>query len=178
MEHRIVEIEYQSLASASPSVRRICPYAVALYQSSLYIIVELADVEDNNRVGAIRHLKLDRFRRATALDEWFTPKQDFDLKRHLRESIGIFAGGGKSRNFKIRLSALAARWIAEDPWHPDQKVRYEKDGSVVLTVPAAHDLEVIPKVLALGAEAELLAPASCRKAMAATVKKLHSVYRT
>jgi predicted DNA-binding transcriptional regulator YafY len=48
---------------------------------------------------------------------------------------------------------------------------------VLLTVKAAHELEIIPRVLALGAEAEILAPASCRKAVADIVKQLAAKYR-
>ena len=82
--------------------------------------------------------KLDRFRRATALDRWFKPREGFHLERHLRESIGIF-GGSKTQNFRIRISALAARWVEEDPWHAEQVITKRKDGSVVLSVKAAHE---------------------------------------
>jgi hypothetical protein len=43
-------------------------------------------------------------------------------------------------------------------------------------VKAAHDLEIIPRVLALGAEAELLSPAASRRAMAETVRRLADRY--
>lgn len=179
LEHRVVEIEYQSLASPAPKKRRIHPYAVALYQSSLYIVgipdETATQVQDDQR-DTLRHWKLDRFRKATALDEWYTPRKDLDIDRHLRESVGIFSGG-RTRNFKIKISALAARFVREDPWHPDQQVKEKPDGSIVLTVPAAHDLEVIPRVLALGAEAEVLSPKSCRDNMAETVKRMQKMYR-
>ena len=55
--------------------------------------------------------------------------------------------------------------ILEDPWQADQHVRPKKDGSIVLTVKATHELEVIPRVLALGTEAELLSPDSARKTL-------------
>jgi predicted DNA-binding transcriptional regulator YafY len=67
--------------------------------------------------------------------------------------------------------------VKEDPWHPEQKLEPQPDGSVLLTVKAAHELEIIPRVLALGAEAEILAPASCRKAVADIVKQLAAKYR-
>ena len=47
---------------------------------------------------------------------------------------------------------------------------------MILTVPAHHDLEIIPRVLALGSEAEVLAPASCRQAIAAIVQQLAERY--
>jgi predicted DNA-binding transcriptional regulator YafY len=173
LEHRVVEIEYQSMAAPKPTKRTIHPYAVALYQSSLYVIAEACDSQDPT--DTMRHLKLDRFKKATALDEWFKPRKNLDIGKHLRESIGIFARG-KTRNFRIKISPLAARWVQEDPWHSDQQVKQQADGSIVLSVKAAHELEIIPRVLALGAEAELLSPASCRKLLAETVQKLHDKY--
>jgi predicted DNA-binding transcriptional regulator YafY len=174
LEHRVVRIEYQSMAAPAATKRTIHPYAVALYQSSLYVIADACEADDES--DRIRHLKLDRFRKATALDEWFRPRKDFDISKYLSESIGIFARG-KPRNFRIRISPLAARWVQEDPWHPDQSIREQRDGSIILSVKAAHELEVIPRVLALGAEAELLSPASCRELMTKTISKLHRQYR-
>jgi predicted DNA-binding transcriptional regulator YafY len=174
LEHRVVEIEYQPLGQTAPATRRIKPYGVAFYHSSLYIVADACHAREGE--DPIRHLKLDRFRRATALDEWFTPRADFDLEAHLRQSIGMFAGS-QTTTFRIHVSAYAARWVQEDPWHPDQQVTQRSDGSILLTVQAAHELEIIPRVLALGTEAELLSPAKSRKALARTVQDLSAKYR-
>jgi predicted DNA-binding transcriptional regulator YafY len=74
------------------------------------------------------------------------------------------------------VSSYGARWVLEDPWHADQRVEKQPDGSILLTVKAAHELEIIPRVLALGAEAEVIAPASCRKMIAEMVKKMAATY--
>lgn len=173
-EHRVVEIEYQAIGK-DPSRRRIEPYAVVFYQSSLYIIAAAAELPagDNQR---IRHWKLDRFTRATALDEWFKRPADFELEKHLGQSLGIFAGGSKARDFRIRISARAAPWVIEDPWHSDQQIAREADGSIVLTVKAAHELEIIPRVLSLGSEAELLSPASSRRQIAEMIATMAQRY--
>jgi predicted DNA-binding transcriptional regulator YafY len=173
LEHRVVEIEYQALGHKHPTVRRIEPYGVALYQGSLYIIAETH--ESRGTDNSMRHWKLDRFRRAVALDQWFKPRPGFDLQQHLRRSIGIFTSG-RSHTFRIKISAYAAPWVEEDPWHADQQIKKHADGSITLTVNAAHDMEIIPRVLALGAEAEILSPASCRESMAHTVKQLAARY--
>jgi len=173
LEHRVVEVAYQPLGQDEPSTRRIEPYGIALFQGSLYVIADACEVADESQ--RVRHLKLDRFRKAVALDAWFKPRANFQLQRHLRESMGIFSGG-KPRRFRVRISAYAARWLEEDPWHPDQQIRYQPDGSMILSVNAAHDLEIIPRVLALGAEAELLSPASSRKALAEVLRRAASQY--
>ncbi|MEM8680735.1 MAG: WYL domain-containing protein, partial [Planctomycetota bacterium] len=170
LEHRVMEIDYCSLSAERPSRRRIRPYAVVLYQSSLYIVAEAC--EDDS----IRHLKLDRFSKAEALDEWFKPRADFNVKEYLATSLGIFAGS-QATQFRIKISPLAARWVREDPWHPEQQIKERADGSLILTVRATHELEVIPKVLALGSEAEILAPKSARESIRATVKQMAKHYR-
>lgn len=174
LEHRVLEIEYQRLGQATASKRNIQPYGIAFYHSSLYVVADAVDASDPE--NPVRHLKLDRFRKATALDEWFTPREDFDLERHLEQSMGMFAGR-KTKRFKIKISAYAAPWVEEDPWHPEQQVKRHADGSITLTVEAAHDLEVIPRVLALGTDAELLSPAASRQAIADTIQDMRKRYR-
>jgi predicted DNA-binding transcriptional regulator YafY len=172
MERRLLSVEYAS-PGKEPQRRHIEPYAVVYYQSSLYIVA--ADHKVPIGKERIRHWKLDRFVSVTPLDHYFQRPSDFDLEQHLGQGIGIFSGG-KARDFKIRISARGARWVLEDPWHPEQKVEHQKNGDVILTVPAHHELEIIPRVLALGSEAELISPASCRQAMAVIVKALAERY--
>jgi hypothetical protein len=91
-EHRVAEIEYQPIGK---DVRRreIEPYAVVFYQSSLYIIAAAAEIAPDEP-DRIRHWKLDRFVKATALDRWFKRPEDFDLQQHLGQSLGIFSADG------------------------------------------------------------------------------------
>lgn len=173
LERRVLTIEYQP-PGREPQQREIEPYAVVFYQSSLYIVAAAREVPPGDE-GRIRHLKLDRFLRATAQNIFFQRPADFDLEAHLGQGVGIFAGG-KARDFKIRISARGARWVVEDPWHADQRVETLPGGDLLLTVPAHHDLEIIPRVLALGSEAEVLAPASCRQAVATIVRQLAERY--
>lgn len=190
LEHRVVEMDYQAIGKPL-STRRIEPYAVVFYHSSLYIIAALhdqtADVSRKTDAGRktdvspktdgmqMRHWKLDRFKKATALDLWFQPQADFDLEKHVGQSVGIFASD-EPTEYSIRISAYAAPWVLEDPWHPRQHVERQDDGGIVLTVQAAHELEIIPRVLSLGPDAEVLAPESCRDKMAQIVAKLARIY--
>ncbi|MCA9106380.1 MAG: WYL domain-containing protein [Planctomycetales bacterium] len=166
-EHRIVRIEYRSLGKPL-TTRRIEPLAVVIYQSSLYIVAAAEEVTDPEQ--RIRHWKLDRFSKAEALDEWFKPPADFDVRKHLAQGMGIFAG--KTTKFRIRFSAYAAPFVLEEPWHPDQEITQLEDGGVEVVIPEAHDLEVLPKIMQLGGEAELLAPKAARQRLAGMAAKL------
>ncbi len=174
-EHRILEIEYQS--SGKPvSSRRLEPYGLAVFRASIYVVaIDSASDTDKPADERLRHWKLDRFEKATALDEWFKPSDEVDLEEHLGQSIGIFSGE-KASPYTIRLSSNAARWIREEPWHDQQKLDPQSDGSFLLTVPAYNAMEVIPKVLELGTEAEILSPKSCREQIKKIVQQLANHY--
>ena len=175
-EHRVVEIEYQSVGKPASS-RRIEPYGLAVYQSSIYVVAAASEVTDPDE--RLRHWKLDRFQKATLTDDYFRVDPSVDLEAHLGKSIGIFSGEQTER-VCIRLGQRAYGWVNEDPWHPDQELTVESEEepkSWLLTVPAAHPRELLPKVLALGADAEVVSPASFREAVQEVVQKLAATYQ-
>jgi predicted DNA-binding transcriptional regulator YafY len=45
-----------------------------------------------------------------------------------------------------------------------------------VTVQAAHDMEILPRVLALGNDAQLLEPASARQRIGEMLRKMASAY--
>ncbi len=172
VEHRIVEIEYEAVGRPA-SIRKIEPYGLAVYQSSIYVVAAAPEVEDP--AERLRNWKLDRFKHTTALDEYFKPDPNIDLAAHLGKSIGIFSGDSPT-SVRIRLGERAAAWVREDPWHPEQQIELQADGSFVMTVPASHPREVLPKVLSLGGEAEVLSPKEFRDAVAEAVKAMVEFY--
>ncbi|MEZ6134047.1 MAG: WYL domain-containing protein [Pirellulaceae bacterium] len=172
-EHRLLEIEYQ-VPGRPASMRAIEPYGVALFQSSIYV-VSTEELRDGAGTDRLRHWKLDRFKAAKALDKWFKPNPAIDLQAHLGQSVGIFSGAEPTQ-YVIRLSEQAARWVEEDPWHPSQQIAPEDDGSVMLTVMAYHDTEIIQRVMRLGTEAEVISPKHCRDEIQRTVVELAKRY--
>lgn len=174
-EHRHLEMEYQ-VPGRSSSVRRVEPYGVVLFQSSIYVVAteKARDGDDSER---LRHWKLDRFKSAKALDSWFKPDDRIDLQAHLGQSVGIFSGA-ESTEYVIKLSKQAARWVREEPWHAGQKLEEAEDESVLLTVRAFHDTEIIQRVMRLGGEAEIISPPHCRESIGKIVAQLNEVYRS
>lgn len=189
LEHRVVEIEYKSIGRAATR-RRIEPYALAVHQSSIYVVAAAPEVADASE--RLRNWKLDRFQHAQVTDDYFKPDSKVDLGKFLSKSIGIFSGE-TSTPVQIRLGARSASYLKEDPWHPDQILQpidpttgsAANDPHVnepapatdfLLTVPASHPRELLPKVLALGADAEVLSPPEYRDAVAKAVATLSERY--
>ncbi len=172
LQHRLVEIEYQSSNDAAPKSRKIEPYGLVFYHSSLYIVAAAHEDQSENR---IRNWKLDRFRKAVAMDEWFKAPEDFDLEEFTNRGLGIFAGN-HAKQFTIRIQPKAVNWIIEDPWHPQQVVDKQDDGTALLTVPGVNEMEIIPKVLQLGILAELISPVEARASITAMLVELNQKY--
>ncbi|KAA5543261.1 transcriptional regulator [Roseiconus nitratireducens] len=173
LEHRVVEIEYQSIGKPV-STRKIEPYGLAVYQSSIYVVAAAPEIADSKE--RLRNWKLDRFHHAKLLDEYFKPDPKIDLSKHLGRSIGIFSGDSPA-TVKIKLGRRSASYLSEDPWHPEQTLDRVDDEATILTVPASHPRELLPKVLALGADAEVLEPEEFRKTVADTVQAMADAYQ-
>ncbi len=171
-EHRHVEIVYQAPGKEAET-RMLEPYATIVYVSSIYIIA--ADAELPPGRSRVRHWKLDRVERAVALDSWFTLPQDLDLERDMGGYATLFAGDQKE-SYTILLTGPAAQRLREDPWHPDQQLEEGPDDGWTLRVDASHPLDILPRLLSLGSDAQLVEPASARDRMREVIAILHEAY--
>ena len=173
-EHRHVEITYQA-PGKEPATRLLEPYATIVYVSSIYIIA--ADAELPNDVSRIRHWKLDRVEKATALDRWFSLPEELDLGLGTTKHASLFSSKG-SVPYTIELTGAAAQRLKEDPWHPEQQLEQTSDGRWLLRVDAAHPLDILPRLLSLGREAQLLEPISAREEIRKILAELSEAYST
>ena len=178
VEHRIVEIVYQAPGKPKKT-RRIEPYTIALFQSSLYIICgacEMPSETAEDIENRMRSLKLDRFEKATIQDEWFKMPTGMNWDDFVGKGMGIFVG--KPQNFKVRISAKAVNFVVEDPWHPEQKIKELRNGDIELSVPSSNKLEIFPRVLSLMDDAELIGPPKAKQEFAEIVQRIAEKYQT
>ena len=189
VEHRVVEVQYQPVGRDA-TTRLIEPYALAVHQSSIYVVAAAPEVDDPGE--RLRNWKLDRFRHAVVTDDYFKPDESIDVGQFLSRGIGIFSGD-ESTEVTIQLGRRSAGYVREDPWHPDQILQAIGDDGqpqaqsedsdhraerYLLKVPANHPRELLPKVLSLGHDAEVLEPADYRDAVADAVGKMMQHYQS
>jgi len=172
VEHRVLEVEYAAVGKAT-KVRLTEPYGLAFYQNNIYLVAAAQEITDPDE--RMRHWKLDRFKRVTALDQWFKPDPKVNLQEHLSRSMGIFSGDDPVL-VRIRLTQRASAWVTEEPWHPDQVVEPQPDGTAMMIVPASHPRELMPKLLSLGEDAEVIEPELFRAAVSEVVQKMSQAY--
>jgi predicted DNA-binding transcriptional regulator YafY len=84
------------------------------------------------------------------------------MNEHFTKSYGIFSGGA-DKTAQLKFSPKSARWVSGESWHPDQRGRFEKDGSYVLEFEYSQDPELIMDILKHGEDVEVLAPPDLKK---------------
>lgn len=91
----------------------------------------------------------------------YDPPPDL-IAAELDSGYGIFTGKA-DKVAVLRFNELAARWVAEEEWHPGVKSEPQKDGGVILRIPYKHEPELVMDILRHGPNVEVLGPASLRK---------------
>ncbi len=98
----------------------------------------------------------------------------FEPIRFRPTAFGVYEE--KARAVEAHFNAALAPIIAERVWHPSQKLRIRRDGSLVLTARLGGRYEFIGWVLSWGSGANLVRPAEWREELADHVRELGEQY--
>jgi hypothetical protein len=82
-----------------------------------------------------------------------------------QQGYGIFSGPAE-HTAVLLFDPEAARWVAEEEWHPQQRASALPDGGLRLEVPYSNPQEIIMDILRHGPHVEVVSPASLRSAVA------------
>jgi predicted DNA-binding transcriptional regulator YafY len=157
-----LQVTYWARSSNETTERVLSPQRLVFYRGNWYL-----DAWCHLRNG-LRSFSVDGLRAARLLDAGLgedvaakeVPQADLDAA--LASGYGIFSGR-KTTWATLRFSKQAARWVAAEEWHPEQKCRTEADGSYVMELPYSEDPELVMDILRHGADVEVLAPAHLRE---------------
>jgi len=155
-------IRYRGAADDRPKRVVVRPEALVVYEGSLYLAATKVPARGAVADDAPRFYKLDRCTSARLGTATFTPRAG-GVESLLEDSVTIFRAPGAPRRFRIRIGPARARWAVEKPFHPRQRVVAEADGGVVLEIERGWEDELVPRVLSLADEAEILEPADVRQ---------------
>ncbi len=161
---------YRSLSSNRTRKRRVHPYHLFNHHGDWY----LAAFDEGRK--DIRIFALHRMRRAVVATEAFEMPRRFSFKRYMEDAFGI-QKGEKTADVSIRFAVRQARWIRERKWHPTARVQEEMGGRIVLHLKVAETSEIKRWVMQFGNEAEVLTPASLRRAVKEDLQAAVKLYR-
>lgn len=156
--------------------RELEPYGLVLKAGVWYLCARVADRD------AFRVYRIDRFTAVEAGGERFERAADFALPAFWEERAEQFARSLLRAEVVVRLSAEGARRLPHvvDPPAAREALAgagdADEDGRVTVTLPVESEEVAHTQLTALGAEAEVLAPARLRERFAADAARLAEVY--
>lgn len=166
---RIIDIEYHGREKGHATRRRVHPQRLLHYRDNWYLIAWCEQAQN------LRTFSLDRIRPLTPYADVARTLPDTDVDRLVGATFGIFTGEAKAWAI-LRFSPHAARWVADETWHPDQIGQWV-NGLYELQVPYSDDRELLMDILKYGPDVEVVAPESLRRTVANRVREMAARYR-
>lgn len=157
---RRLRIDYHGRVRDKQDERNVSPQRLTYYRDNWYLDAWC------HRAKGLRTFALDRIRAAQLLDKSARDIADDALDAELGAGYGIFSGAAHQQAVLV-FESEAARWVAEEQWHPDQQSCWHDDGRYELTLPYANPQELMRDILAHGENVEVVAPPALRDAVAA-----------
>ncbi|HTL25344.1 MAG TPA: YafY family protein, partial [Burkholderiales bacterium] len=151
LKRQRLHIRHYNRERDTDSERDVSPQRLVHYRDNWYLDAYCHLRED------LRSFSVDALREATLLDARAKEVAKAELDEYLKSGYGIFAGRAVEWA-TLKFTPQAARWVASQSWHSNQRARFEKDGSYVLEVPYADDRELVMEVLKFGPDVEVLGP--------------------
>jgi len=164
-----LEILYFTKSRNERSTRTVSPQRLLHYKENWYLIAWC------HRAERSKVFALDSIEDAKVLKEPAFEADKVAIDAMVGKDFGIYSGGDR-KWAKLRFSALQARWVEAEVWHPEQKASVLDDGSLVLEVPYSDQRELLLDVLKFGAEVEVLEPPELREEVRSRLRRALSQY--
>ncbi len=170
VDRQMVEIDYYTMSRKKKTRRKVAPYKIWFFDGAFYLVGNCGLRKD------VRIFALDRIKSLRLTDETFDMPADFKVEDFMQTSFGVFHG--KPQNVRIRFAPEVAGYIKEKTWHSTQKIKPQKDGSVIFEARVAGTDEIKYWLMSWGGKAEVLRPASLRAEMIAEAQNMLRCYHT
>src|SRR4051812_6933226 len=133
-------IRYRGRVNGEDTEREVSPQRLVHYRDNWYL-----DAWCHMRKG-LRSFSMDCVRNAEIRGGEVIDVPAAELDAGLGSGYGIFSGRPVAWA-KLRFSPVAARWVAAESWHPQQKSRHDGAGRYVLELPYSDDRELMRDIL-------------------------------
>jgi predicted DNA-binding transcriptional regulator YafY len=165
-----LQLRHQRRQDGEVIDREVSPQRLVHYRDNWYL-----DAWCHKR-QALRTFGLDAIETATVVPDKEVKEIGEDtLERHYASGYGIFAGSA-TQDAVLQFGASSARWVSRETWHPEQIGTPQLDGTYLLQFPYSQEPELVMDILKYGADVQVLAPESLRKAVAEKLRAAAKLY--
>lgn len=169
-DRNVTALSYQSDRATEAVSYEIHPLGIVHHKSSLYLVAHSVDH------GEVRLFKIDRLEAVERLELRFTAPQSFDLQEYFSDVFGVFKGNGELQKVRIKFLPKVARYVEEKRWHKSQKLKRQKDGSLIAEFRLSSPDEVRKWVMSFGRNAVVLEPVEIREKIREDLHVLLGMY--
>jgi len=165
-----LKVRHQRRQDGEVLDRELSPQRLVHYRDNWYL-----DAWCHKR-QALRTFGLDAIETAVVVPDKEAKEIGEDtLERHYASGYGIFAGTA-TKDAVLQFGANSARWVSRETWHPEQIGTPQLDGTYLLQFPYSQEPELVMDILKYGADVQVLAPESLRKAVAGKLRAAAKLY--
>ncbi len=157
-----LQVDYQRYESEQEEHLQelhIQPYALKVFNRSWYLLGYIKEKH------ALRTIALDRILDLKVLKTSFELPEDFDVRKHFANVVGIFVNDDQPvTKVKIRAYGVQAEYLRSTPLHKSQSEGSSKRGEFAeFTYRLCITPELISQLLAMGERVEVLEPMELRE---------------
>lgn len=175
-QHRICTVKYRSLVSEGAKTFLIMPLKIFSHNDSIYLSARFAGKpgrrDDRREYDPL--LAVHRIKRVEMTETTFEFPADYDFEKIYNRNFGIIKSG--AFKVEVEFTGLAARYVSERMWSPDQRIRRVDDSTVRIEFSASSKKELISWVMSFGNEARIISPDSLVRAIVDMISKTSSLY--
>jgi len=169
LKKKCLNFTYYSPATEEKSERTVEPYHLFNYMGTWHTIGYC-----HLRKG-IRDFALSRISGAEVLNESFKIPAEFDFKKYFLSTFGLYKGKS-TQEVALRFTPEKSKWIKDQIWHKNQKVKLLKDGSLEISFPVSDFSEIKREILKHGDDVEVIKPKPLRDLIKAEAEKIVKIY--
>ncbi len=151
-------VKHRKLQDSNLTVRRIDPYHLLGREGDWYLLCY--DHPRDKRKGGIKMFAINRIEYAEKLSATFSMPDDFDIAEYTG-TMGVMREE-KPYNLRVKFDNYCAPYIKERIWHSGQKIKENKDGSIIFLSPheTTHKDHILQWVMSWGEHAKIISPKS------------------
>ena len=151
LQGKLLTFCYYSPSSKNCTMRTVEPHHMVNYMGNWHLIAFCHLRND------WRDFVLGRMTLCSVEGTAFKIREKAEWQPYLQNTFGIFQNR-KSFNVVLRFTPERSHWIKGEMWHEAQTEIIQDDGSLVRTIPASHEAEIMMEILKHGSHVEVLEP--------------------
>lgn len=170
-QKRTLHMTYYTASRDQVLERDLDPYHLT-YRRGDWYVVGYCHLRKN-----VQTFALSRIRKMRLVDETFEIPPTFDVAHYFEYAFGVDNAGPPTR-VVVEFEVPEARYIGERTWHPSQKLKVLKDGTLRLELEVSLNYELRQWLLSYGSRVRIVEPPELVREMAAEYERAAARART